>query len=55
VLAALHSSSSDISGLPSDSSEDIIERQQDIVKSQRLVNITSGNLKVDIKIFATTL
>jgi hypothetical protein len=55
VLTVSLSSSSDISGLPSDSDEDIVQKQQDVAKSQRLVSIISGNLQVDIKIFAATL
>jgi hypothetical protein len=55
VLAALLSSSSDISGLPSDSDEDIVQKQQVDAKSQRLGSIIYGNLQVDIKIFAAAL
>jgi hypothetical protein len=55
VLATLLSSSSDISGLPSDSDEDIVQKQHDVAKSQVLVSIISGILQVDIKIFASAL
>jgi hypothetical protein len=53
VQQVLHSSSSDISVLLSDSDEEIIQKQQDVCKTQGTVSIISGYLQVDIRIFTT--
>jgi hypothetical protein len=54
-MLTLFSSSNDISGLPSDSDEDVIQKQQDVPKPQKLVSIIAGNLQIDVKIFVATL
>jgi hypothetical protein len=51
MLATLFSSSSDISGLPSDSDEDVIQKQQGVPKHQKLVSIIACNFQIDVKIF----
>jgi hypothetical protein len=55
MLATLLSSSSSISGLPSDSDEDIVKKQQDVPKPQRLVSIIAGNLQINVEIFVRKL
>jgi hypothetical protein len=55
VVRTLLSPSSYISGLLSDSDEDIIQKKEDVAKPQMLVSNVSDNLQVDIRIFAATL
>jgi hypothetical protein len=54
VTQDFQSFSSNISGLLSDSDDEIIQMKQDVAKPQSSVSINFGNLQVYIRVFTAT-